>query len=861
MVANTASKAKLRLNSLLAKCGLATGVVVFAVVAAVEIRAHYAQLKFVSESFMARGSDVTSLIAGQVGASIKFGNANAIGELMADVLEGAGRDAVGGLVMSANSNTLYVSEVAGFDQDTALALAETAIATGEPAFSEDGKMIAKVSPFGEANEAAGAVVTQWTDEFVLAQIAQEEIKTTFMAALVFLAGLSGVMTFVWFSITRPMARIDASMKEISEGKFGQDVPFVSRGDEVGDIARRLDKFRSALSDAHETQVEAAFKGAAYESSTAPIMVVDRAFKVTFVNAACRELLPKIDFVDLWPSVDAKAWVESDLSDLRPVSDVVKRASEDPNAALPFATTCRMGDMHIRLKINVAKDANDEVIGAVVEWSDRTASQRNAALLSSLDENQVRIEFSASGQCVGANQIAKSAIGACDNLTLHQFLSGLTKVDQFEKDILGGNSWSGKVDVKDAVLEGAFAILLTPDNRVERAIFLGSDVTKSEKELRRTQSEQSKVTQEQSMVVTALATHLQKLSEGDLSTTISTAFPNEYEMLRCNFNDAVDSLSKAIETVGSNADTIKSEASEITSAADDLAQRTEKQAATLEETATALDELTSSVKSAAAGADAASDVASIAQANAEQGGDVARDAVRAMDMIKTSSMEISKITSVIDDIAFQTNLLALNAGVEAARAGEAGRGFAVVATEVRALAQRSSDAAREINELISASGEQVREGVDLVDRTGAALNEIVQSVSEISKRVADIAGSAREQSTGLQEINQAVNELDSVTQQNAAMFEETNAASHALTGEADALARAVAKFELPNRKGKPEPEATPVTPEKTPSPSRAASTMSQATAPSSPVASAGNAALDMETDIDMELTDDSGWEEF
>lgn len=214
-------------------------------------------------------------------------------------------------------------------------------------------------------------------------------------------------------------------------------------------------------------------------------------------------------------------------------------------------------------------------------------------------------------------------------------------------------------------------------------------------------------------------------------------------------------------------------------------------------------MTSSVKSAAQGADEAANISSIAQKNAEDGGEVAKLAVSAMDGIKNSSEEISKITSVIDEIAFQTNLLALNAGVEAARAGEAGRGFAVVATEVRALAQRSSDAAREINALISASGQQVQQGVDLVDRTGAALSEIVTSVSEISERVASIAGAAREQSVGLNEINAAVNDLDHVTQQNAAMFEETTAASHALTSEADALASAVSQFDLGGDSSAPE----------------------------------------------------------
>jgi methyl-accepting chemotaxis protein len=245
----------------------------------------------------------------------------------------------------------------------------------------------------------------------------------------------------------------------------------------------------------------------------------------------------------------------------------------------------------------------------------------------------------------------------------------------------------------------------------------------------------------------------------------------------------------------NADLIQGEASEISSAADDLSARTERQAATLEQTASALDELTSSVKSAAEGAAHANSLVDTARENAEASGDVVREAVDAMGEIEASSQQISKITGVIDEIAFQTNLLALNAGVEAARAGEAGRGFAVVASEVRALAQRSSDAAKEIAGLISSSSTHVKRGVGLVGQAGDALGGIEKSVADIHNFVAEIAVSARQQSSGLAEINIAVTKLDQVTQQNAAMFEQTTAASHSLTQEAETLSATVAQFHI------------------------------------------------------------------
>lgn len=346
-----------------------------------------------------------------------------------------------------------------------------------------------------------------------------------------------------------------------------------------------------------------------------------------------------------------------------------------------------------------------------------------------------------------------------------------------------------------IIDCNFSVALDVSGKPKGVILLGVDVTKAETELRKIEAEKAVLAKEQSDVVQILGEALNALATGDLDVDIAVDVPPSYEQLRADFNATVESLRDAISAVIHNSDSIRNETAEITSAADDLSRRTEKQAATLEETAAALDELTVSVRSAAEGADEASKMSADAQRNAERGGNVARQVVDAMDGIKNSSQEISKITSVIDDIAFQTNLLALNAGVEAARAGEAGRGFAVVATEVCALAQRSSHAAREINTLIISSGDQVAQGVDLVDRTGTALASIVISVSAISKRVATIAVSAREQSSGLAEINTAVNELDHVTQQNAAMFEETTAASHALTSEADALVNAVARFKL------------------------------------------------------------------
>ena len=757
----------------------------------------------VREAVRDRALQVTELLALQAGGALRFGREEALAAPLERALQAAPGQALSGLGFTEASGSM--AETGPVSADLR-ALAAEAVRSGAPVLSEDGFSVAVPAFVGADATLAGAVAMEWSPDQSIGQARRELVGQILLAGLVMLAATFGAMLFLRRHLARPLEDLSAAMNRIARSDFDSELPALRRSDEIGVIGATLTQMRDALAEGAAERRENAFRSAAFDASSAPMMMIDTEMRILHLNAAQSELLEALApaIRETRPDFDPKDVLGKSLADFHEPRDGIERLV-GPDAALPQTIDMKMGETRLQLRVSAVCDGRGRQIGRVVEFNDVSQQTLNRSIVSTLDASQACAEFDAAGRLVRANARFASAIGAGSPDALHGRACGelidLSVVaagdgDAALKTLARGEPFFGKIRARSdaAVLDGSMFAVLDARGTVMRYLLIGQDITAAERDIEAAEQRRAELEARQSEVVESLSVALRKVSQGDLTARIETAFAQDYEGLRADFNSAIDSLCSVVGSVTEMAVNVRKEAVEISTSAESLSQRTERTAATLEQTAAALDQLTSSVGSAAEGANRADGVVSEARDHAVRSGEVVREAVAAMSEIEGSAGKIAKIIDVIEDIAFQTNLLALNAGVEAARAGEAGRGFAVVASEVRALAQRSSDAAREINDLISSSGVQVQRGVELVDRAGKALEQIVSSVTEISELVGGIAVSSREQSTGVSEINTAMNQLDQATQQNAAMFEETTAASQSLTRLAESLNDAVKRFE-------------------------------------------------------------------
>jgi methyl-accepting chemotaxis protein len=563
---------------------------------------------------------------------------------------------------------------------------------------------------------------------------------------------------------------------------------------------------SAQSTEEQARMSAAkFKSAAFDTVSFAMMTIDRNFNITYMNKGVIKLFQdNIDtFRAVWPNFDPERLIGQSIDSFHKNPAHQRKILSNP-ANMPYRANIVLGKMRIALNVNGIFDESGEYAGNVLEWIDISA----VTAFKALESNQAMITFTPDGKIVSCNRAFSDAMGYEEqeilgkhhSIFVEPVYAGSPEYRNFWEQLRRGEAFAAvlpRVTKRGSkvYLLGSYNPILDETGKVTGVVKVATDITASENERLEAVERNAAMSARQAKLVDSLRNSLEKLADGDLTVSLISDASDEYDQLRSDFNRAVGELRATVSAVISNAAGIQNDATEISRAADDLSRRTENQAATLEQTSAALEELTASVRSAAEGTEKANNSASEAKRNAEESGVVVKDTVVAMSEIEESSRQISQIIGVIDDIAFQTNLLALNAGVEAARAGDAGRGFAVVASEVRALAQRSSDASKQIKQLISKSSQQVDRGVNLVNETGRSLKEIVSSVTDIATLVADIAATAKEQATGISEINSAVSQLDQVTQQNAAMVEESTAASHSMREEANSLSNMVSRFKI------------------------------------------------------------------
>ncbi|MGN8171830.1 methyl-accepting chemotaxis protein [Agrobacterium sp. 22117] len=529
--------------------------------------------------------------------------------------------------------------------------------------------------------------------------------------------------------------------------------------------------------------------------TANIMIADAGLNIRYMNKAVQELLKEAetDLKKELPRFDFEKLIGSNIDIFH------KNPSHQRNMLAQLQgqhrATIWVGHRAFDLIVTPLR-ANGKITGFAVEWANAKERLQNmdyTAQMEAVSRSQAIIEFSTDGEIVTANENFLNALGyRLDEIKgrNHKMLVEPTYAQSPEYSEFWAALRRGEVQSAEftrygkngklVVINAAYNPILDAKGKVVKVVKFATDVT------------------QRVHAVNTIGAALTKLAQGDLSFSIDEPFAPDFEELRRTMNDALSQMRNTLSAVAHSTDQIDMGTREISQSAEDLSRRTEQQAASLEETAAALDEITVNVNNASRRADDARQAAITASNNATRSGHVVADAVAAMSRIESSSNQISNIIGVIDEIAFQTNLLALNAGVEAARAGEAGKGFAVVAQEVRELAQRSAQAAKEIKGLIRNSSEEVSTGVKLVSETGESLRTIHENITSVNQHMEAIASSAKEQAVGLSEVNSAVNQMDQVTQQNAAMVEETNAAGVTLAQETARLRGLVEGFQLGNR---------------------------------------------------------------
>ena len=588
-----------------------------------------------------------------------------------------------------------------------------------------------------------------------------------------------------------------------------------------------------------------------EGSDAAFMVVDEDFVVTYVNQSTSNLLRRAadEFRKTWPDFNPDALIGSCIDRFH-TNPAHQRGMLSTPLRAPHLTDIKVGDMTIALRVTSNYDNHGNHVGSTLEWEDVTEKRAQAVRdadfrgkLLAVSKSMASIEFDPDGTILDANDIFCRTMGYSLNEIVGQKhrmfvtpeFAASTEYDSLWQRLARGESVAGEVprvhkNGKHVWLQANYSPVTDQHGNVVKVVKFASDIT-AQKELQETTTRalgevayamkaaahgdlsrrvQGEYTGEfgelkhavntsfnviENDVINESVRVMGSMASGDLSQRMNPEMEGLYGQLARAVNESQDNLAGIVSEINRVSESVDTGSSEISQGNTDLSRRTEQQAASLEETASSMEQMTSTVTKNADNANQANHLALEARDHAERGGEVVRNAIKAMDDINEASSKISDIIGVIDEIAFQTNLLALNASVEAARAGDQGRGFAVVASEVRNLAGRSATAAREIKDLINDSGSKVEEGSRLVNESGETLSDIVDGVKKVTDIVGEIAAASAEQRSGIQQVNQAISQMDELTQQNAALVEEAAVASESLSEQAQTMSTLMSQFKI------------------------------------------------------------------
>lgn len=621
-------------------------------------------------------------------------------------------------------------------------------------------------------------------------------------------------------LVSPLHRVSESLQRLDEQDIHLQPGDLQRGDEIGAIARSLRDFHAARADARELENSNKTRSAALLAMSAATLMLDSDQRIILANPAFEALLNANSQLGVGLGDTPLAGTRFDalhdgLADLKVPPPGQERSVE-----------IEIGGAIYRLHIVGLGEDGAEEHGAVVEWTDITQVRQQAAKLEMIETELATALLDADGRLLRHNTRFCGLFGGDDigQRMLETILQDPADIAEVKSAVAAGARTSGSYRVagrrngESVWVEGTFSPIVDSSGRLDQILFLGLDISAARNRLTEVVARSEALMEAQEHVVSTLRASLKALAECDLTLSIEDPFDARYEELRSDFNRSLAILRDSIGHAVGDTIMIECEATQITDTSTEAAERSEKQSESIADARQALEDVAKKITALADASRQARERAGLATSEAETGSAVVEDAVKAMEEIAQSSERISRIVSVIDDIAFQTNLLALNAGVEAARAGETGKGFAVVASEVRALAQRCSDAAHEINTLIDLSSSHVQRGVDLVGRTGTALDQIAKRIEDVSGHVGEITDSAAAQSDSIEAIRGAVIELDRNARRNAEIFRGTSQIGQSLAEKVGNLNHRMGLFQIcdpfppraptaqeQNRKATPQPD--------------------------------------------------------